>query len=74
MLALLSFLSKVVCKSVIPDIGMSIKLLPVPANNVALTVPLTFNLFVKFVKVPIPTFPFDVIIIRDVEDEVADDV
>jgi len=66
--------SKVICKSVIPDIGMSIKLLPVPENSVARTVPSTFKRFVKFVKVPMPTFPLDVIIIRDVDDVVDDDV
>ena len=53
---------------------MSIKLLPVPENNVALTVPSTFNRFDKFVRVPMPTFPLDVIIIRAVEDEADDDV
>ena len=41
-----------------------------PENNVALTVPFTFNLLFKFVEVPIPIFPLAAIIILNV---VADD-
>ena len=74
MLLLLSFRFNVDCKFVIPDIGISTKLLPLPENNVALIVPLTFNLLIKFVVVPIPTLPFISIVILGADKDSPDEV
>ena len=61
-------------KLVIPDIGISTKLSPLPENNVALIVPLTFNLLIKFVVVPIPTLPFISIVILGADKDAPDEV
>ena len=53
---------------------MSIKLSPLPENNVALIVPFTFNLSAKFTDVPIPTLPLISIVNLAADEELPEDV